>query len=242
MRERADIFEFVGIGELAETLTQFLSLSLLHGADDTGSPPRRNATGLEKMQQLILQQAKEHLAKVREGFVLSVRTPQVTDRSEIRYLLDRVLLDWDQLSRELGLEDASPAEDEPQAQPSDGDFDHPAIERVRHQLFAYSMAAVALGHLPRLPSSQITFPHSYSDPPTYSDIPAPDSPGEMLVRIEEIEQMLWQIMVNDLGALVKHRYGPLRRTYGFFEASAWLARKEAERFGIKKRESKIVFF
>jgi hypothetical protein len=242
MRERADVFEFVGIGELAETLTQYLSLSLQYTSDHVGPQQPGGATGLEKMQQLILQQAKDHLTKVREGFVLSVRTAQVTDRSEIRYLLDRVLLDWEQFSRELGLEDEANTGDAPADQASGSDFDHPAIEHVRHQLLAYSMAAVALGHLPRLPSSQITFPRSYSDPPTYSDISAPDSPGEMLVRIEEIEQMLWQIMVNDLGELVKHRYGPLRRTYGFFEASAWLARKEAERFGIKKRETKIVFF
>lgn len=246
MRERADMFEFVGIGELSETLTQFLSLSLLYTSDQPGGDASSRSTGLEKMQQMILQQAKEHLSKVREGFVLSVRTADVNDRSEIRYLLDRVLLDWDQLSRELGLEEEEAGDIGNAASPESTaptiDANDPAIEHVRHQLLSYSMAAVALGHLPRLPANQITFPRSYSDPPTYSDIPAPDSPGEMLVRIEEIEEMLWKIMVSDLGDLVKRQYGPLRRTYGFFEASAWLARREAKRFGIKKQESKIVFF
>ena len=64
----------------------------------------------------------------------------------------------------------------------------------------------------------------------------------MLWRIEEIEQTVWRIMSSDLQELVGRRYGPLRRTYGFFEASAWLSRKEAERFGIKKRQSKLSFF
>lgn len=245
MSERADMFKFVGIGELSETLTQFLSLSLLYASDQPGGGSASHSTGLEKMQQMILQQAKEHLSKVREGFVLSVRTTDVNDRSEIRYLLDRVLLDWDQLSSELGLDETEQPAEKSAAEletTQSIDAEDPAIEHVRHQLLSYSMAAVALGHLPRLPANQITFPRSYSDPPTYSDIAAPDSPGEMLVRIEELEEMIWKIMVNDLGDLVKRQYGPLRRTYGFFEASAWLARREAKRFGIKKQESKIVFF
>ena len=94
---------------------------------------------------------------------------------------------------------------------------------------------VALGALPRLPAKQITFPHSYSKPPTYSDIPVPNTPGELLHRIEEMEQMVWRLMSDDLRGLVQRRYGPLRRTYGFFEASAWLTRKETARFGVKSR-------
>jgi hypothetical protein len=41
-------------------------------------------------------------------------------------------------------------------------------------------------------------------------------------------------MSNNLQELVERRYGSLRRTYGFFESSAQLANREAERFGIKK--------
>src|SRR6202008_909631 len=99
----------------------------------------------------------------------------------------------------------------------------PKLEQVREQLLAFGMAAIAFGQLPRLPAEQITFPYSYSDPPTYSDISAPDSPGETLVRIEELEQMLWQIMASDLQELLKYHYGALRRTYGFFEVSAFMA-------------------
>jgi hypothetical protein len=110
----------------------------------------------------------------------------------------------------------------------------PRLERLRHQLLAFGMAATALGSLPRTPAEEITFPYSYSQPPTYGDIPAPATPAAMLQRIEELETMLWKLMAMDLQELVNHAYGPLRRTYGFFEVSARLARQEGQRFGIKR--------
>jgi hypothetical protein len=108
------------------------------------------------------------------------------------------------------------------------------LERLRHQLLAFGMAATALGSLPRTPAEEITFPYSYSQPPTYGDIPAPATPAAMLQRIEELETTLWKLMATDLQELVNHAYGPLRRTYGFFEVSARLAKRESERFGIKR--------
>lgn len=230
MEEHAGLYEFVGIGELAETTTQLLALSLHQSAH---SGEKRDVSQVE---QLVLQQARDYVRKVREGFMLSVRTGQVTQRAELRYLLDRVLSDWSQLSHELGLEELTG----PAGGPADGPDDGASaaarrVERVRYQLLAFGMAVVALGALPRLPAKQITFPHSYSKPPTYSDIPVPNTPGELLHRIEEMEQMVWRLMSDDLRGLVQRRYGPLRRTYGFFEASAWLTRKETARFGVKSR-------
>ncbi len=230
MREEAGVYEFVGIGEVAETTTHLLELSLQQ-AMQTAS---RQSGGLGQVEQLVLQQARDYLSTVREGFMLSVRTTQVGDYSEVRYLLERVLTDWERFSQELGLD--SGRDDRP-----DASTEAPLVpeglrvERVRRQLLAFGMAAVAMGALPRLPAKQVTFPPSYGKPPTYSDISAPHTPGEMLWRIEEVEQTLWQMMSQDIVQLVRRRYGPLRRTYGFFEASAWLTRKEAERFGVKKR-------
>lgn len=223
MHDAAAIAEFVGIGELAETTTQLLALNMHQSAS------RRQAGPPGQIEFLVLQRARDYLHKVREGFVLSVRTAQTNQGSEIRFLLDRVLADWDQFSRELGLDVAAneSVNDDPAGQQR--------VERVRDELLAFGMAAIALGALPRLPAKQVTFPHSYSNPPTYSDIPVPNSPGEMLVRIEELEQTVWRLMSTDMQELVQRRYGPLRRTYGFFEASAWLSRKEAERFGVKRR-------
>ncbi len=221
MEESAGLYEFVGFGELAETTTQLLALSL-----QTQAHGSAGSSELSRVEQLVLQQARDYLATVREGFMLSVRTERLTRRGELNYLLERVITDWSSLSRELQLDSGGSAPDEAQTE---------RLRRVRHQLLAFGMAVVALGQLPRLPSKQVTFPHSYGNPPTYSDIPVPSTPGEMLWRIEELEQMIWRLMSDDPSALVQRRYGPLRRTYGFFEASAWLSRKEATRFGIKPR-------
>ncbi len=133
------------------------------------------------------------------------------------------------LSQELGLQ-AEPAAAGPRGQTSE----EQRLERLRHQLLAFGMAATALGSLPRTPPEEVTFPYSYGKPPTYCDIPAPATPAAMLQRIEELETMLWKLMATDLQELVNHAYGPLRRTYGFFEVSARLANQEARRFGVKK--------
>ncbi|MCC9078004.1 hypothetical protein FKZ61_018050 [Litorilinea aerophila] len=240
MQDTAGIYEFVGIGEMAETLTHMLSLNLKQGMQSGG----RQRADLGRVEQLVLQQARDYLSKVREGFMLSVRATQVTHPRELRYLLERVLTDWSQLSQELGLDTGAAGEESASSQAGAGlgmpTADHVLhVERVRYQLLAFGMAAVAMGYLPRLPAQQITFPHSYSDPPTYADIPVPSTPGEMLWRIEELEQMLWRLMSADMQELVQRQYGPLRRTYGFFEASAWLSQQEAERFGIKPQRRHV---
>jgi hypothetical protein len=230
--EQSGVYKFASIGELAETTTQMLALGLQYKTRLGGRTPNARQTGLERMEQIVLQQARDYLAEVREGFVLSVRTKRVASEAELRFLLERVLLDWKALSDELGLAHEAPEPEQTEDAPR-------KLEQVRQQLLAYSMAAVALGYLPHLPAEQITFPYSYSNPPTYSDIPSPDSAGQMLWRIEELEQMLWQLMAGDLQGLVERRYGALRRTYGFFETSALLANQEAERFGIKKRQKQL---
>ena len=228
------LYDFVGFGELAETTTQLLSLNL-HQTAHYGNEPRNDMDAVGKM---VLQQAGDYLYKVREGFMLSVRTGQIGQHAELRYLLDRVISDWSQLSRELGLEEDEDAPATKPAENTDAQFNE--VERVRHQLLAFGMAMIALGQLPRLPSKQVTFPHSYGNPPTYSDIPVPSTPGEMLWRIDELEQMVRRLMSDDLNGLVQRRYGSLRRTYGFFEASAWLTHKESVRFGVKQASSSLL--
>jgi hypothetical protein len=238
MDEATGVYKFASVGELAETVTQLLALGLQYHTTVGGASVPQPKSGLEQIEQLILQQARDYLAEVREGFALSVRSVQVTKRSELRFLLDQVLLDWGSIWDELDLADA-PAE--VGRAPAANSPDTVAPERIRHQLLAFGMAAVALGHLPRLPADRITFPHSYSKPPTYADIPTPVSPAELLSRIDELEQMTRRLMGGDLQQLVNRRYGALRRTYGFFEASAHLARQEAERFGIGPKRAQISF-
>jgi len=242
MDDAESIVEFAGIGELAETTTHLLALSL-HAAGHAAEAGRSASDRRDPVERLVLQQAREHLNEVREGFILSVRTSQVYERAEIGYLLDRVLIDWDAFSRELGLDvgDSSSVSNDESSQDGSGD-NSSTLERVRFQLLAFAMAAVALGFLPKLPSKEITFPKSYGNPPTYSDIPVPVTAGQMLSRIEEMQGPVWQRMSGDLVHLIQRRYGSVRRTYGFFEASAWLTKKEAERFGMKRNRSAFTWF
>ena len=234
--QSAGLYDFVGFGELAETTTQLLALNLHHTAQIGGE--KRNEIG--RVEKVVLRQASDYLHKVREGFILSVRAGQVSHHAELRYLLDRVIADWPQLSRELGLSESDDERGTSNATSENAENAPAEVERVRHQLLAFGMAVIALGQLPRLPSKEITFPHSYGKPPTYSDIPVPSTPGEMLWRIEELEQMVYRLMSDDLYDLVQRRYGSLRRTYGFFEASAWLSHKETARFGMKKRATSLL--
>ena len=228
MHDSASLHEFARIGEVAETTTQLLSLGLQHHTAFAGKQ-REKPRKIDPVEQIVLQQARDLMAQVREGFVLSVRSTQAPSKAELRFLLERVLHDWGALSEELGIPAGA-------AESGSGDLGREGqrLERLRHQLLAFGMAATALGSLPRTPSEEITFPYSFGKPPTYCDIPAPATPAAMLQRIEELETMLWKLMASDLQELLNHSYGPLRRTYGFFEVSARLANQEARHFGIKR--------
>jgi hypothetical protein len=146
-----------------------------------------------------LAKALEHLADIREGFVLSQRnSPQIT-LSELQTLVQHVLVDWhwiDALNLSL--------------------MPNTQIETLGQQLVAYNHALVALSVLPRLPAAAVTFPQPT---PTYSDVDVPSLPGEMLTRIEEIEQVIYQAEIKPIHSL---DYSRFRRTYAFFEASSWL--------------------
>lgn len=238
------VYDFVAIGELADTIKQIIALNL------TVQVSAGQRIGIEKMEQLMFQQARDYLGQVREGFVLSVRSADVADKSELQFLLERVLLDWASLQEDLGL--TNTAAETAAAETAAAETDPPLpeeerlLQNVRGQLLAFGMAAIALGTLPRLPKEAVTFPvrlapsaapshptHSRQKATSYADIPVPQSPGEMLHRIEEMEQMIWQLSVRGPSELATHRYSSLRRTYGFFESSAYLARQESERFGIR---------
>ena len=146
-----------------------------------------------------LAETLHHLEEVREGFILSQRTSPQLSLTELRALVKHILLDWAWLAP-LNLA-FTPADQ---------------IEFVGQQLIAYNHAVVALAVLPRLPAEAITFPQKNL---TYADLTAPAVPGELLERIEELEQVIYQAEVRPTRLPA---YGPFRRTYAFFEASSWL--------------------
>ncbi len=234
MHDAASLYEFVRISEVTATTKQLLALNLQRRTR-LGALRQPSATRSEDpVEHYVLQQARDFVGQVREGFVLSTRQSSVPSTAEMRFLLERVLVDWSSLSEELGL-DAELTGDIPA-------HEREALQRVRHQLLAYGMAVAALGYLPRTPCAEVTFPYSFGKPPSYGDIPAPTTAAELLHRIEEIEAMIWRLMSTEWQELVNHHYGPLRRTYGFFEANTLLASQEARRFGVTKPGSDLAAF
>lgn len=234
MHDAASLYEFVRISEVTATTKQLLALNLQQQTRLGAGQKPSGARSVDAVAHYVLQQARDFIGQVREGFILSARQESVPSAAEMRFLLERVLVDWDSLSEELGL-DAQPSTDLP-AQERD------PLQKVRHQLLAYGMAVAALGYLPRTPCEEVTFPYSFGKPPSYGDIPAPATAAELLHRIEEIEATVWRLMSTEWQELVNHHYGPLRRTYGFFEANTLLASREAGRFGVKKPGSGLAAF
>lgn len=150
-----------------------------------------------------LTDALEHVEDVREGFVLSQRVTPPVDMAELRGIVRHVLLKpnwWE----DLGLTFIPPKD----------------IIPLKHQLIAYNHAIIALAVLPRLPAQVITFPQPR---PTYADVTVPVQPGDILLRIEEIERIIYQIEVMATKISIDNlAYHAFRRTYAFFEASEWL--------------------
>jgi hypothetical protein len=96
------------------------------------------------------------------------------------------------------------------------------IEPLKQQLVVYNHALVALATLPHLPAKAITFPQKR---PSYADVTTPALPSDLLARIEEIERVIYQA---DTMPTKPPQYDPFRRTYAFFEASAWLVNNYLE--------------
>lgn len=138
----------------------------------------------------------ENLVQVREGFILTMHTPDQALASELRDLLD-YLIDWTWLN-DLGLRWTT---EEP-------------LEKLGGQVVLYQHALIALGILPRLPDSAVTYPHG-----KYADISVPATPGATLNRLEELEHTIWAASNEPVGAIPR---GAVRRTYGFFDATTWL--------------------
>lgn len=179
-------------------------------AEQTKAALARRIQGesLPEKAQATLHSALDHLSEVREGFILSLRTAAVLSFAEMRALVERVLMDWS-------------------AWEAAGFRFLPSFQLVRpgDQVFFFHHAYIAMGVLPRLPDHAVTFPHQRR--PTYADIPVPSMPGEVLDRIEEMEHVVWVAENADLEAVSPDS---VRRTYAFFEASAWLVATELARW------------
>ena len=152
--------------------------------------------------------ALSHLGNVREGFAVSLRASDVISPSEMRALVGAFLFDWQSAAAALGF-DAAPDD---------------KVELPHVQLMSFAHSYVTMGVMPSLPPDAVTFPQPLR---TYSDIHAPATPGEVLERIEELESVVSEAENEPLEQIEPAR---LRRTYGFFETSAWLVAYHAAKF------------
>lgn len=167
-----------------------------------GEYMRRRDEPLSPDRQESLTLTFHHIENVREGFKITLRTSAVRDLSELRDLIQQTLTTWEWLEAlNLKLE-------------LDTEIHYPL-----QQALAFAHSYVTLGVLPRLPAWAVTYPEF---PATYADIPVPHTPGEILSRIDELEMVL-----SEATAKPKREADPepLRRTYGFFETSAWLVQR-----------------
>jgi hypothetical protein len=143
-----------------------------------------------------LNRTLEQIQPIREGFMMALRVEDVKLASELRDLIN-ALYDWDWLDT-MGLRWNNEL----------------TVEKPSGQVVMYNHAVIAMGVLPRLPKTAVTYPYG-----EYRDIPVPNTPGETLGRIEEVEDTLWAAANDPVGKLSR---GAVRRTYGFFEATTWL--------------------
>lgn len=187
--------ELLSIDEARQTLRRLtvIAFEANRTLQDSLNDPNRLPT---HEQISVRQRILDELVKTREGFILTLKTEQIAESSELQDLLN-ILIDWTWLN-ELGLSWQTDA----------------PLERIGNQVILYQHALIAMGILPRLPSEAITFPGR-----KYSDIDPPGTPGATLTRLEELEQVMWRATSEPLAALPG---GAVRRTYGFFEATTWL--------------------
>lgn len=212
--------------ELYERLLEYASLgNVAHGAVlALGRYPRE--LPLPQKDREALSRAVDHLGQAQEGFHLTLRATSIRDLRELRQLVERLLLiqDWPAgPARELW-----PEELEVVAQEEN------AVSWPRLQVFIFAHTLTALAVLPRLRASDLASGSgqravargsgqtAVGDPAgssNYADIPFPRSPTELQGRLEEVEGVVWQAMGGPPGQV---EADPLRRAYGFFEASRWL--------------------
>lgn len=95
---------------------------------------------------------------------------------------------------------------------------------VLRQIQALQHAKVIFGLIPHLPPDQVTFPGQRP----YSDIRPPKGAADLSDRIVELERGVWDTAT--LRPPESADWVTFRRAFGFFDAAAWLATRQARLF------------
>jgi hypothetical protein len=162
--------------------------------------------------ELLATEALPHVEDIEAGFRAWVRAG-MADLAELRWLV-----------RQAGIVVSSPrdaAEERAAAVEQRNAEAHRARRtldaQVAERLFALAHARLVFAFLPRTAPDDVRFPGRRR---TYADIPAPRSPAELALRIEEIERELWRTAT---GRTPRDGDGAYRRMYGFFDAAERLS-------------------
>ncbi len=150
-------------------------------------------------------EALDHVESVLEGLTLLLRTSQL-EPEELRALV-----------RRAGIV-PPPGAGSPDAIAADHEAAHvrPALRAIDGRtMLAAGHARVVFSLIPRLPAEAVAWPRRH---PTYADIPAPRSEGELMLRAEELVRVVWRLAAGD-----ERRDEPLRRTLAFYDAGSRLS-------------------
>jgi hypothetical protein len=204
MAYRLEPSGFAEFDELAALFNR--TLGLLDRAAAGGQLPEGGAD-------VLANETLPHIEDVEAGFRASLRAPGA-NLEELRALV---------LQGGLG---APPARDDAerraalaeaiQARSGAGgarDLAYPGWWR----LAALAHARLVFALIPRTLGTDVRFP---AGRPSYADIAPPRSPGELALRIEELERELWWLAAGRPPRPDREAY---RRTYGFFDAADRLA-------------------
>ncbi|HET7676410.1 MAG TPA: hypothetical protein VFK38_01000 [Candidatus Limnocylindrales bacterium] len=158
---------------------------------------------------VLADEALPHVEEVEAGFREWLRTGE-TDLAELRALI---------LQGGLGLPPArTPAEAraalvEAMLARSGAGGEREILPAPARRLAALEHARLVFAFLPRTPEGEVHFPGPRR---SYADIAPPRSPGELAMRIEELERQLWAVATGHAPRPTDSGY---RRTYGFFDTA-----------------------
>ena len=199
MNERSDSSGFADLDRMAQLFRE--THALLDVALTTGELPDR-ATDV------IATRTLPHVEDVEAGFRWWLRAGEGA-LSELRQLV---------LRGGLGMTDARDSAEERaalieamQARSGAGGERDLAPAPIR-RLAALDHARLVFAMLPRTPANDVRFPAPHR---SYADIPSPRSPGELSLRIEELERELWRLAAGRRPSIADAAY---RRVYGYFDA------------------------
>lgn len=198
MDERTDSSGFADLDRMAQLFKE--TRSLLEVVLTTGDLPDRAAD-------IIATRTLPHVEDVEAGFRWELRAGEAA-LAELRMLV---------LQGGLGVAEArDPAEERAaliesmQARSGAGGERHLAPAPAR-RLAALAHARLVFAMLPRTPAIDVRFPARHR---SYADIPAPRTPAELSMRIEELERELWRVASGRRPSLTDAAY---RRVYGYFD-------------------------